>query len=428
MDLVNKVNLRFLILLIVVFTVAGVALYFAMGYVVTDNIDEILESRALKVTQSLTCNPKQGSYGASPDQSIEIDYCSPRHVYKVFSDTAIYDTNDKELIGCRKLTFITKVNDQYYKVQIILSRLETEDMIQVIFYFMISLFTCIVIALFFLNKRLSSGLWSPFFKTLHQLKSFKAGQKNEIVFEKCSIKEFSELNMVLNEMINKIQSDFNNLKEFTENASHELQTPLAIIKTKLETVLQCKSLPHESQGQVQIAYQAVTRLSKLNEALLLLSKIENRQFPDESMINLCELIADRVAVVEDMLSLRQISITLNLDTPFQIRINPYLADILINNLLSNAIRHNVDNGKILIDSFGDKIVFSNTGKSLDIEPEKIFQRFVKQKQINESNGLGLSIAYEICKNSNLELEYNNQNALHNFILSSGGQASAKAID
>jgi len=416
MNLLNKINLRFLILLVVVFSVAGVALYIAMGYVVTDNIDEILENRALKATQSLQQNPKEGSYGVSPDQSIEIEYCSPLPLSKVFKDTIIFDLNDNEYIECRKLTLVTKVNDQYYKIQILLSRLETEDLIQVIFYFMISLFTCIVITLYFLNTRLSSGLWSPFFKTLNKLKNFTAGQKNEVVFESCRVNEFSELNMVLTDMINKIQSDFINLKEFTENASHELQTPLAIIKTKLEIVLQDKTLSQEACGQIQIAYKTVTRLSKLSESLLLLSKIENRQFQETSDINLSDLIAERVALVEDMISLKHISLTLELSTPLLIRINLYLADILVNNLLSNAIRHNIFNGKITIASFGDRIVFSNTGKPLDIAPEKMFHRFVKQTRSDESNGLGLSIAHEICKNYNLDLKYDIQNEMHSFTI------------
>jgi len=417
MNLVNKINFRFFFLLVVVFTVAGVALYFAMGYVVNDNIDEILENRALKASQSLIRNPKEGSYGVSPDQSIEIDYISPRPSSRVFTDTTIYDPNDRESIECRKLTLTTKVNDRYYKIQIILSRLETEDLIQVVFYFMISLFGCIVIVLFFLNKRLSAGLWSPFFNTLSQLKNFKAGQKNEIVFEGCDVSEFSDLNSVLTDMISKIQSDFSNLKEFTENASHELQTPLAVIKTKLETVLQSKSLPGECHLQIQIAYHTVFRMSKLNEALLLLSKIENRQFPEESEINLSDLVSEKIADIEDMLSLRKISLTKNFNASFNIKMNLYLAEILINNLLSNAVRHNVDNGQIIISSSGEKITFSNTGQPLTTDPDKIFERFVRQTRAHESNGLGLSIAYEICKIYKLDLHYDNNNGMHNFILS-----------
>jgi len=416
MDLINKVNLRFLILLIVVFSIAGVALYFAMGYVVTDNIDETLENRAAKVTQSLNHCPGEVSCGVSPDQSTEIYFCSPCSLYKVFTDTTIYDINEREYVECRKLTFTTKVDDKYFKIQILLSRIETEDMIQIIFYFMISLFACIVIVLFFLNKRLSAGLWSPFLKTLQQLKNFKAGQKKVIVFENCSVNEFSELNSVLNEMIKKIQSDFNNLKEFTENASHELQTPVAIIKTKLETVLQSISLPYESREQIQIAYQTVSKLSKLNEALLLLSKIENHQFMEESEFDLCKLISERITTVEEMISLRKISMTINLSTPFSITINSYLADVLINNLISNMIRHNLDNGKAEISSYGNKIVFSNTGKPLTIEPEKVFQRFVRQSTGNEFNGLGLSIANEVCINYGLSLKYDYQGGKHNFTL------------
>jgi signal transduction histidine kinase len=417
MGLINKINLRFLALLLIVFTLAGVGLYFVLGYVVTDNIDEILENRAEKVKHSIKMNPNQELSVLSPDQSIKIDLVSPCKRYKEYSDTSIYDAHEKENVECRKLTFVTIIRGQYYKFQITLSRFEMEDMVHVIFYFMIILFACIVIVLFFINKRLSSSLWSPFFKTLGKLKGFKAGQKEKLLFDITNIKEFNQLNVVLTEMIQKIQADFSNLKEFTENASHEIQTPIAIIKSKLESVLQDKLLPEEHQNQVKVAYKTISRLSKLNEGLLLLSKIENRQFADEIEINLCSLINERAVFVEDLLSLKNISISLNLQTQFSVSINSYLADILVNNLLNNAIKHNVENGQIIISSFKDQIVFSNTGKPLTVDPDKIFRRFVKNTETTESTGLGLSIASEICLNYNLYLDYSYQNGFHLFTLS-----------
>jgi len=416
MKLINKINLRFLVLLMMVFSLAGLVLYFAMGYVVEDNIDEILEGRAEKIKNTLKLYPNQNFTNFSPDQSVQIDSVTKGKTYQTFSDTLVFDIRENELIECRRLTFQTDINGQFYKVRIILSRFETEDMVKMIFYFMIGLFMFIGLMLFLLNKWLSVSAWQPFFKTLEQLRQFKIGSKKDIMFNNSDIYEFDQLNGVLTVLIEKIQTDFNNLKEFTENASHEIQTPLAIVKSRLETVMQNKSIPDEQNKHIQIAYKTVSRLSKLNEALLLLSKIENRQFADETEVNLCNLISEKVEMVEEMMSLKNISIELSMVTSFIVRINPYLAETLVSNLLANAIRHNYENGRISISSFEDRIIFLNTGKELELDSEKIFQRFVKHSTTNESNGLGLSIASEICKNYNLLLKYEFHNFSHNFII------------
>lgn len=282
---------------------------------------------------------------------------------------------------------------------------------------MLGLFVLIVFILFILNRWLSSSIWLPFYKTLKQLKVFKIGQKGDANFGYSNIYEFDELNKSLNTMIHKIQSDFYNLKEFTENASHEIQTPIAIIKSKLESILQDKTLSNQRYQQVQSAYKSVSRLSKLNEALLLLSKIENQQFPNEIEINLCLLIKQRLAFIEEMIEFKQIEIIYNTGTPMLIKMNPYLAEILINNLLGNAIKHNIENGRIIVTSSQKQLIISNTGQPLTIAPEKLFQRFVKYNTTNKSTGLGLAIAFQICLNSHLSLHYTYQNGLHNIIIS-----------
>lgn len=414
MKLSNKINIQFFVLLLVVFSMTGIVLYYALGFVVDSNIEEVLENKAEKVKQTLALNAPSEIFNTSYDQTIKIETLISGQVYKLYSDTSIYDADEKENLDCRKLTFTTNIKGQFYKVEITVSRMETEDMVELIFYFMVSLFALIVIMLFLFNSWISSSVWMPFFKTLDQLKQFKVGSKRDIVFTKSNTFEFNQLNVVLNEMTNKIQNDYKKLKEFTENASHEIQTPLAIIKSKLETVLQDQSLPENQQNHIQIAYKSVSRLSKLNEALLLLSKIENQQFSHNSEVNLCQLIKERVEIIEDLLSLKNIDIKLDIETPFIVHSDLFLAETLVSNIIGNAIKHNFENGKIIISSSTNQIVFSNTGNPLNFESDKIFQRFVKNNTSNESSGLGLSIASEICKNYNLILQYNYQDGLHNF--------------
>ena len=177
-------------------------------------------------------------------------------------------------------------------------------------------------------------------------------------------------------------------------------------------MLQDNTLPDQRYQQVQSAYEAASRLSKINEGLLLLAKIENRQFPDNSQMNLSQLVQERLEFLEELIDFRKIEINIQLEPPFIVSMNAYLAEILINNLLGNAIKHNMEGGQINLISHPEKLVISNTGKPLTVEPEKLFQRFSKHHAGNDSTGLGLAIASQICIISNLDLLYQFEDGLH----------------
>ncbi len=413
-------------LLLIVFLVAGLILYFALGWVMNDNFDEILEHRSERLKTSLLINSGIDSILESPDQSIVIVPVASFYTHKTFSDTVLVDTVENENISYRKMTFGLNSQGKFYKIEIMVSKLETEDLVELIFYFMLGFFTFIVLLLFFLNHWLSSSVWHPFYKILDQLRTFKIGQKDVVNFAVSNVSEFRELSKTLTNMVLKAQSDFNSLKEFTENASHEIQTPLAIIKTNLESVLQDQTISDQRYHQIQSAYESVTRLSKLNQALLLLSKIENHQFIEEEEIDLCNLIRHCLVAIEELIEFKKIEVVQNLHQPVKEKLNLYLAEILINNLLSNAVKHNVEGGQIKITSSHHQLIFSSTGKPLTIPAEKLFQRFVKQNAGNESTGLGLAIVSEICKNYSVNLQYGYQDGFHNFTLLLNSEISANS--
>jgi signal transduction histidine kinase len=416
MKLQTKINIRFLTVTFLVFTVAGVLFYFALGRVVDQNIREMLESRKAYIVLNLQQNPPNIDSIDSPDHSIFIKRIGKGKEYTSFSDTMAYDQEEKELIPFRKMTFSVHSGDRHYKVVLLQSLLESEDLQMVIFSFMTLLFGLVLLALFFLNRWLSYKAWNPFFNSLSVLSSWKIGENQLVGFDRTGISEFDQLNGTLENMMQKIQADFVNLKEFTENASHEIQTPLAIIKSKLEMVLQDKTLNDQQNKYIHAAFESAIRLSKLNEALLLLSKIENQQFVEQSKIDFCQLIQSRLEYLEELFALKQIEVTVTLDEPVIFIINPLLAEILINNLLSNALRHNLENGKVIISAKNQEICFSNTSEQAQFESVRIFRRFAKLSASNESTGLGLAIASEICKMNRLKLNYNYSNEMHHFAL------------
>lgn len=416
MKLQTKINIRFLAVTFLVFSVAGVLFYFALDKVVNQNIREMLESRKAYIILELQQNKALPDSLESPDHSIFIKRAEKNEEYKRFSDTLAYDQEEKELIPFRKMTFSAYSGDQHYQVVLLQSLLESEDLQMVIFSFMTALFGLVLLALFFLNRWLSNKAWNPFFKSLSVLSTWKIGENQAVSFDRTGISEFDQLNSTLENMMQKIQADFVNLKEFTENASHEIQTPLAIIKSKLEMVLQDKTLNDQQHQRIHAAFESANRLSKLNEALLLLSKIENRQFVDSSEIDVCKLIQSRLEYLEELFALKQIEVTVRLETQVTFNMNSLLADILINNLLSNALRHNIEKGKIAVLTENQKITISNTGREAEMDVFRLFRRFAKQTTTSESNGLGLAIAHEICNNYNLELNYHYLNGMHNMTI------------
>jgi len=412
MKLQTKINIRFLAVTFLVFSVAGMLFYFALDKLVNQNISEMLESRKAYIILNLQQNIPTSESIESPDHSIFIRRTEKTEQYTVFSDTMAYDQEEKELIPFRKMTFSVLSGDQHYEVILLQSLLESEDLQMIIFSFMAALFGIVLLALFFLNRWLSNKSWNPFFRSLSVLNNWKIGESQAVGFDRTGISEFDQLNSTLENMMQKIQADFVNLKEFTENASHEIQTPLAIIKSKLEMVLQDKTLNDQQYQRIRTAFESANRLSKLNDALLLLSKIENRQFVDSLEIDVCQLIRSRLEYLEELFAMKQIEVTVHLDNQVTFTLNPLLADILINNLLSNALRHNKAKGKIIVSSENQEITISNTSEQTEMDVSRMFRRFAKQATSSESNGLGLAIAHEICNNYNLELIYRYLSGMH----------------
>ena len=419
MKLQSKINNRFLALTFMVFCVAGTLFYFALGSVVDQNIYEMLESRKAYILLHLQKNPQSIDSLESFDHSFFIKRVGKVNEYQRFSDTLAFDQQEKELISFRKMTFSVHTGENYYNVVLLQSLFESEDLQMVIFSFMALLFCLVLMALFFLNRWISAKTWTQFFNSLLVLNAWKMSENQPFSFAPTGISEFDQLNSTLEKMMQKIQADFVNLKEFTENASHEIQTPLAIIKSKLELVLNDKTLNDQQNQRIHAAFESAIRLSKLNEALLLLSKIENKQFVELSEIDLCQLIQSKVEYLEELFALKQIEVSLHIEEKVILTINPLLAEILINNLLGNALRHNVERGKITISSENQQITISNTGEQAHLDVHRLFRRFAKQVTSSESNGLGLAIANEICKNYHLQLSYSYMHEMHHMTLKGG---------
>ncbi|MBO6185312.1 MAG: HAMP domain-containing histidine kinase, partial [Chryseobacterium sp.] len=319
---------------------------------------------------------------------------------------------DKKIERYRCLRKVIYIKNVPYLFTIETNIEETKDTVMIIGIVTGFFFILIVVGLFILNRRLSKTIWEPFRDTLGKLKKFNLNTNNQINFNKTDTIEFEELNESLRKLIDHSVSVFKGQKEFTENASHELQTPLAIIKNKLDILLQSKDLTDEHYAIIEEINIALSRSSRINKNLLLLAKIENSQF-DIVEMDVYELIDHSVENLEEHINQKSIVFSSDMHKHVKSKGNISLTEILINNLLINAIKHTHQGGNIHVKLESGYFMVSNSGTE-SLNPELIFTRFKRFSNDNSGSGLGLAIIKEICRFQNWEISYGFKNNFHRF--------------
>jgi signal transduction histidine kinase len=249
---------------------------------------------------------------------------------------------------------------------------------------------------------------------LNQIEQFEIDKSSNPQFLQTNIEEFNRLNKSVEKLILKNRTIYNNQREFIENAAHELQTPLAIFQGKLDLLIQGTELTNEQSKILNSLNKSVSKLNRLNKNLLLLSKIENNSFTNQQKLNLSTLLKKNFAFFSEQAKAKKLSISTEIDESLSIETDPILAEILINNLFLNAIRHNIPNGAIHISANNETLIFSNTGSAKPLEQSKLFTRFSKSNPSSEGNGLGLYIVEKIASLNNWTLSYSFSNELHIF--------------
>ena len=248
----------------------------------------------------------------------------------------------------RGLKRLIHINTEPYYLVVETNVEETEETVAYIAAITVLFFLVLVMGFLILNRRLSAKLWKPFRSTLSRLKAFNLNNQTAIEFEPSDTLEFEQLNEVLRKLIEQNISVYSTQKEFTENASHELQTPLAIIKNKLDLLLQKEEITERQYQIIEETNRALTRITRINKNLLLLAKIENHQFDDTETINISQLTQQCITQLEEHAGNKNITISTHIEPDKIIEGNKTLVEILLNNLMLNAIRHNLQNGAITI--------------------------------------------------------------------------------
>ncbi len=419
MKLLAKYNRINLLGTISVLLISSICFYFMIRHVLINQLDEDLEVEEQEIINFVKINNKLPDPFDYEDQQIEFAALNSITAGKKFSSLMRYNKADNKDILTRQYQFTIAVAGKNYLVFIRKSQEETEDLVRMIVTITLGAVVFLLLVLFLVNRFVLSRLWQPFNSTLTQVKHFNLSAKNELNLQHTSTTEFIELNKTILVMTDRVKKDYETLKNFSDNASHEMQTPLAVINSKLDVLIQDEFLTEFQMQQLQGIYNALDRLSHLNQSLLLLTKIENKQFNEEVKISLDELIKEKLFEFEELIDSKKISVTTDLQ-PASTRGNRQLIDILINNLLINAIRYNVQHGNIFIKLAADELSISNSSFLPALDEQGLFQRFYRHADTRQDgNGLGLSIAKQICTVMGYEINYRFQDSQHKFCICFG---------
>lgn len=412
MKLLSKYNSVNLVATIIVLLLSAVFYYFFIEAALIHQLDKSLVGEERELTDYAKENNQLPEPSNSKDEKELYTLTAEKVINRKFSTVDLFNHKHDETISYRQLEFPVNAAGKLYKVDVLKSQEETEDLVQLILQITLAIVLLLLISLFLINRFILGNLWKPFNSTLQQIKQFNLSGKDEVHLELTNINEFTELNNAVSLMTKRVSQDYDEIKNFTENASHEIQTPLAIIKSKLELLSQSENLNEEQMNFIQSISETTNRLSKLNQSLILLTKIDNKQFRETEEVDISELALHHLNNYEELLHAKNITVIKNIEPNLKLVMNENLAEILIINLVTNAIKHNINNGSIQIKISRNTFSVTNTGMELESEPSELFERFKKDKVNSDSLGLGLSIVKKICERYGYEITYHYSGLLH----------------
>lgn len=386
---------------------------------VYDNIDDGLKNLKIQIIREAYQNDKiltinEFDFNQFRITPIDVTQYKEGNFFRNESFYMEYE-DDHEPYRVLETYFIDK-EAQPKRLEIRSSVVEEDEFAQNLFVALVALYILIVTSIIIINNIILRKTWKPFYQILKKLGNYDFGKENYEKSKKTHIHEFELLNREIDTMIYRNEKTFRNQKQFIENASHELQTPLAVSINKIEILLEDENLPEEKLVELSNVREMLLKLVKINKSLLMLSRIENNQyFPKEEIVfnNIAKNILEDFT---DMLIFKDIELKFTENGTFKTLMNPDLAYVLLSNLLRNAIKYNRKGGVIYIDFHNDGFEMKNTSQQTDsLNKEFIFNRFYKSNQDSSSTGLGLSIVKTIVENSpNLTVDYQHENDLHVF--------------
>ena len=415
MKLITKFISIYLVVTVIVLSIGGYLSYF----IIKDELDTELKWRFMDRIERVSYLLEKGKNFKSRKMRGDDDNLIIRPLTQqvepniTFKDTMVWHERLQQMEPNLKVSAYRTIEDTSYYISTYGALVETDDITEPIFKTLLWILAMQVIGAIGVGFIVSHRLFKPFRDTLARIKAFNIQNKEPIEAEKTSVEEFDDLNVFVEEMTRKAVADYKNLKEFAENASHELQTPLAIAQGKLELLTETDLSP-EQYRYVEDSQRSIRKLSRLSESLALLTKIENHEFTDTEEVSMTALVEETIQSFKEFIQLNGLEVTTDLQQEVSVKMHPVLADIMWTNLFQNAIKHNVEGGEINVRLSKHSLTIKNTGKPLKegLHTDELFERFKKGEQNTGSIGLGLSIIKRIADQYDYAISYSYSEGWH----------------
>ncbi len=423
MKLLNQSIIYTFLSILAIIGLWGFVFFFNMSEEIRENVDEGLSnykrqiiSKAGRDTAILShTDLEEGFYAIQLiDKEKALSYRDK------FKDTIIYiqDIDDAmpEAGPARMLSTAFEDDGRYYELKIINPMVEKDKLIHRLLLGILWLYGFLVLTIILINNIVLQRLWKPFYELLRKIQDYRFGTSEKLPEIKTKTKEFKDLQRSVNALLKHNARIFDQQKQFIGNASHELQTPLAIVNNKLELLIEKGNIDKDQATDLSEMLDIINRMIKLNKSLLLLSKIENGQFLKRQPVHINQNVKQTIQDLAETITYKNIHLSISEEFEIIKEMDPSLAEILIGNLLRNAVFHNNNGGRVTIIFRENALIIINSGQNEALDPDKIFKRFYKSPYKRESSGLGLAITKAICDGYNISITYNYCNEEHNFKL------------
>ncbi|XOV94306.1 MAG: sensor histidine kinase [Bacteroidota bacterium] len=416
MRLVVKITIFYLVITTIVFIVGGVIAYRVMSREIQFEQNIYLAERMPSIVSYLQRREPTDTVTRDKLVIIPLKDTIPE-MDPVYSDTLVMHATLQRIEPHMKLEAVKNINGRSYRIIIYDLVIESDDIEDIVEESLMVIFALLLILIIGFGLLGSYYVFRPFGVTLEAIKNFSIQQLKPIRLSASSTTEFKRLNVFIREMTDKATKDYLALKEFSENASHEMQTPLAIAQGKLEILLGDDSFTEEQLDLISSAQNAIKRVSRLGNSLSLITKIDNKEFSNTQKIDFSKELNRFIYDFKELMDLKSLKVKTKVEDNQFIEGNLVLIELLLTNLLNNAIRHNLEKGYIDINLENKVLTIENSGNQLRNDPEEYFERFRKGSADPGSSGLGLSIIKKICDDMDIKITYANEGEKHTIKLS-----------
>jgi signal transduction histidine kinase len=327
----------------------------------------------------------------------------------------VFDSLELELHPYRTLKTTVHLHGKLYELRISESMVSSKDLVKAIVLIQCMLLILLFTTLVIINRQLSNTIWSPFYSIVDQLRNYRIDRDNILNLPVSSTYEFRDLSQAIDQLIEKNKNTYLSQKEFTENASHEIQTPLAILNSKIDLLMQTDLTEYQAEliSSIQNSSQ---RISRLNRSLLLLAKIDNQQFAIRENVDFTNIVDALIKQLDEVILQHHLNIHVQQSNLVILHANKALIEILVSNLLTNALRYAPHHSQINVNITQEQFYIENDGKPFK-NATSIFNRFSKEDQSTFGTGLGLSLVKQICLELGYSVNYSYTNFKHRFTIS-----------